>query len=219
MRKVMLAGMLALSLLSTGCLEFLLSPGIRGSGVEASDERQVSPFTGIDLKGSPDIMVTIGEPLSVEVTADDNLLEVIETRVADDTLFIGSKESYSSRIGVKIKIVVPSLEKVVITGSGDISVTGLNGGLFEARVSGSGDIDAGGAVDSVEAVVTGSGTVDLDGLEAHRGVARVTGSGDIYLNVDESLDATVTGSGDIRYRGGAEDVDTSVTGSGDIIGS
>jgi hypothetical protein len=210
--------MLVLVLSTAGCGLFSGFAGVKGSGVESTQERQVGPFTHIDLKGSSDVTVHIGEPLSLTVTTDDNLLDLIETTVVDGVLVIRSKESYSTRTGVDVDIVVPSIEGIEISGSGGISVENLDADTFDARISGSGDILVKGTAERIKAVVTGSGTIDLDRLEAHHATARVDGSGDISLFADESLDAVVAGSGDINYRGKPEDVRTDVRGSGDIRG-
>ncbi|MGZ3820533.1 MAG: GIN domain-containing protein, partial [Mucilaginibacter sp.] len=44
----------------------------------------------------------------------------------------------------------------------------------------------------------------------------VTGSGDASVNASSKVDASVSGSGDIKYTGGAKNVSSSKSGSGDI---
>jgi hypothetical protein len=54
---------------------------VEGSGVEASEQRDVEAFREIELDGSADVTVTIGGPPSVTVTTDDNLLERVTAEV------------------------------------------------------------------------------------------------------------------------------------------
>ncbi|MDH3245263.1 MAG: DUF2807 domain-containing protein, partial [Saprospiraceae bacterium] len=46
--------------------------------------------------------------------------------------------------------------------------------------------------------------------------ARISGSGDADLFVDRDLSASVSGSGDIRYKGGANHVTSKTSGSGRV---
>lgn len=218
LKRLLFIGLVIMLMSGTGCLDIFWG-GIRGSGVEATVKREVGHFDAVKLTGSPDVDIRISEPRSLSLTADDNILDLIETEVRDNTLFIGSKKSYSSRTGVEISIVVPELRGAWVTGSGDITVHGLDSPALETGVSGSGDISASGTVGEVDAVVTGSGSIDLSEVMAKQAEAMVTGSGDIEIYAEESLDATVTGSGDISYRGSPEKVNRKVTGSGSVKGS
>lgn len=216
MRSFAWIGVVLLAVAGTGCFDIVFG-GVQGSGTVESEQRDVGPFTRIDLTGSPDVDVRVGEPLEVIVETDDNLLPLIETRVEGDTLHVGSTKSYSTRKGVVIRVRVPSLESVSVQGSGDITATGVAGESFEAEVTGSGDIVARGTVRSVRATISGSGDIDLSDLRAEDAAVTVRGSGDIEVYATGELDASVVGSGDIRYRGDPSDVRREVTGSGDIV--
>jgi hypothetical protein len=217
----------------TGCALFLalmatsgchvsfngLGAGVQGSGVKVTDIRGVPEFTKVRVTNSANVIVQIGDEQTVEVEVDDNLVDLITTDVSSGEMTVSSDGSYSTSIGVTVRVTVPRLEAASISGSGDITVSGLAADTFEATIRGSGDITVVGTARRVEATVTGSGDIDLSQLNADTGAARVTGSGDISISVSEELKARVTGSGDIRYRGhsGSDPkVDESVTGSGDI---
>ncbi|MGA2174812.1 MAG: head GIN domain-containing protein [Verrucomicrobiota bacterium] len=189
---------------------------IHGSGISKTESRAVGSFSKIDLTGSPDVEVAVGPATSVAVTADDNILPVIETTVEGDTLKIGSKQSYNTSHGVNVKITVPELNGVSVSGSGDIHVTGLKAGDMEATVTGSGDVTLKGAADHLRAQITGSGDLQAGDLAAKDVRVNVTGSGDATVRATEQLEATVTGSGDVHYYGNPPQVRKNVTGSGDI---
>jgi hypothetical protein len=211
--KMICLPVLCLGLISLSACNFI---GIHGSGVAKTETRALASFSKIDLAGSPDVDVTVGPAASVVVTADDNILPIIETKVEGGTLRIGSKQSYNTSLGVKFKITLPALEGVSVSGSGDIHVAGLKAGELEAGVTGSGDITLGGAVDRLRAQITGSGELQAGDLGAKDVRVTVTGSGDAAVRATEQLDASVTGSGDVRYSGNPLKVKKNVTGSGDI---
>lgn len=216
MRKKVLATaalLAAILILLPGCI---INLGVEGSGNRTSEERDLEPFSEIYLAGSEEILVTVGEPQSVTVEADDNLIELVETLVKGDTLVIRTEKNYRSSKGIRVTITVPELDEVGVAGSGDMEISGLAASGFSVSVTGSGAVSVRGSAERVDATVTGSGDLRLFELEARRAEALVTGSGDIELRATESLDASVTGSGDIRYAGDPEQVRKSVTGSGDI---
>lgn len=189
-----------------------------GSGIEAAETRDLDAFSGLSLSGEADVVVTIGQPQSVSVRGDDNLLADVETDVDDDTLEISepSNTDLDPKVGIFIEITVPTLQEVDVSGAGDVSVEGLSGDLFRAEVSGAGNVEASGNVDRVEAEVSGAGDIRFGALVAREATADVSGAGDIQVHATESLAASVSGAGDITYTGDPPDLETDVSGAGDI---
>lgn len=189
---------------------------IKGSGDMKTETRDVAEFEKIKLSGSFDVYVQIGEPQSVKVTFDDNLLDIIMTEVHGRTLRIYSDESFSSRRDCRVEITVAKLEDVGVSGSGNVEIRDLNGGDFAVAVSGSGDIRAAGKVDELDISVSGSGDIDARDLEAVDAYVTVSGSGDVEVNASGELSARVSGSGDIAYYGTPDHISQRVSGSGSI---
>jgi hypothetical protein len=102
---------------------------------------------------------------------------------------------------------------VEVRGSGDLEIEDLEGESVEVQVSGSGDVSARGTAPDQSVTVRGSGSVDTFALESRSTQARVSGSGNVELWVTETLDVTISGSGDISYRGDAK-VTHDISGSG-----
>lgn len=213
---------LALITAATGCNVSINGNPLtatKGSGIAVTDIRDVAEFTRIKVTGSADVDVTFGDEPSLEVEVDDNLVESITTEVDDGELTIGSEGSYSTSLGVKVRITMLALESVSVSGSGSVNVDDLKGDSFEVSVSGSGDVKVDGKVTRVTANVAGSGDVDLTELQAVEVDASIAGSGDIDVTASEKVTASIAGSGDISYDGhsGAEPkVESQIVGSGDI---
>lgn len=163
--KMMLMPVLCFGLLNFGSCN---SNAVRGSGNAKTESRAVASFSKIDLTGAPDVEVTVGPATSVELTADDNLLPMIETTVSGETLKIGSKGSYSTSLGVKVKITVPSLDALAISGSGNVHVKGLKTGEMEVKIAGSGNITLTGGVDRLRVHILGSGECPGDRSRGQR---------------------------------------------------
>ncbi len=152
----------------------------------------------------------------MRVTTDDNLAEFIRTEVVGHELAISRTQPMSPRIRPGVEVTVPSLEVSSISGSGDAEISGIEGALFEARISGSGNITAAGRTERLDVAITASGDVDARELFADAVRVEISGSGDADVHASELIDIVTCGSGDATYRGNPSDVFENVTGSGDV---
>ena len=195
----------------------LSSPGIQGSGIEVSELRSVQPFQRVLLDGTSDVSITFGDTQSVTVTADDNLLSLVATKVMANELRVGTSGSYSTSVGIQIDIVVPRLIACELNGTGDINISGYTGEELELITDGIGNITCGGTVGIVHATTAGIGDIELAELVAREAYAITDGIGGIVVNATEKVDARINGIGNITIIGDPESVRTEVDGIGDII--
>src|SRR5689334_10034881 len=65
--------------------------GTVGSGRIATETREASGFSAIDLRGIGRVVVTVGEQEAVTIEAEDNILPRISTTVRDGTLVLQFK--------------------------------------------------------------------------------------------------------------------------------
>ncbi len=85
--------------------------------------------------------------------------------------------------------------------SGNVRSNVVGGLNVNAILSGSGRIDLSGDVHKADYTLTASGRIDALDLMAYDARTTSSGSGLIYVWATENLEATVSGSGDILYRG------------------
>ena len=191
---------------------------VDGSGVVVSETRSVSGFDSIELPGSADVDIKIGDGESVVVETDDNILPLIQTEVRGHTLVIRNKPLTNIRTqnGVQVTVTMKSLESLRIPGSGNVTITGLDGGSVALDISGSGNVIAQGTADSVDINLSGSGNILVGDLQARTVEVRIGGSGNVEVYASEALNASIPGSGSITYRGIPASVDKSISGSGSI---
>jgi Putative auto-transporter adhesin, head GIN domain len=212
-----------------------------GSGKTATETRSVGEFQAIKSAGSMNITVKQGAQTSVQVSADDNLLPLLETSVEGSgdsaTLLVRWKrgENIHHRSDVKINIVTPRLTLVSASGSGDIQVDGfqtpalqvavagsgnarldqLNTEDLGIRISGSGDVAGQGRAAKMKVSIAGSGSGKLTDLKSDDVSVSIAGSGDAAVNAQKTLSVSIAGSGDVVYTGDAM-VKSSVAGSGSV---
>ena len=200
-------------------LESSSNPADQGSGVQATQARDVAPFESVELAGSNNVVVRVGVKQSVVVKADDNLLDRVTTDVQAGTLVIANTPgSFTTKSPMSVEVGVPALDALTLSGSGNIVLTGVDAGSLEVALPGSGTLTGSGAATRLGVTVDGSGMVQLTQLVAQEVRAAVGGSGSVFVTATGSLDASVSGSGAIIYAGGPQEVARSVTGSGAITG-
>ena len=132
-----------------------------------TDSRPVAAFGSVDLAGSNNVVIRVGEKQSVQVYGDDNLIDRVTTNVDATMLVIGNKPgSYSTNSPMRVEVSVPSLSELTLSGSGTVLVSGVERPSFTVTISGSGVVRASGTTEQLDATVSGSGQAELGGLEA-----------------------------------------------------
>jgi Putative auto-transporter adhesin, head GIN domain len=191
---------------------------VRGSGTPASQLRNLPSFEALELAGSTELTVRIGDQ-AVVVEADDNLVGRVTTEVRAGTLVVGTDGSFTTSSPMRVDVTVPTLNALVLSGSGIMVVEDISAERLRVRVPGSGLLRANGTAELLDAGLSGSGDVQLENLVARDVVATLSGSGRLQVHATRSLDASVPGSGIIFYGGNPADVAKSVSGTGAILGS
>ena len=208
-----------------------------GNGNVRTETRNVGNFSGIKTSGSIDLEISSGEAYSVTVEDDENILPLVITKVENGTLNVYYKSNTSiSDDNAKVYIKAPSLDKIVSSGSANITITDVikNDRQIEISVSGSGDIKGGvdapkiyasiggsgnvsldGRTKDFDGKVSGSGNLDCGGLHSENADVSVSGSGNAHVFASVSLKAHASGSGDVYYSGnpGSPEIHTSGSGS------
>ncbi len=193
---------------------------IRGKGDIVSQERAVSNFSRIKIKGITDVTVVQGSSFRVTVSDYENLVNEIETSLSGEELTIGYKRDvWVTKGNSKATITMPSLKGVRVDGSGDFIIDGPFTGtpFFSLQINGSGNVNINNAVvDEADIHISGSGDVKNFGLQCKKATVKISGSGNAELTVSEFLDVRIDGSGDVYYKGNAS-VNTRINGSGKVV--
>ena len=103
-----------------------------------------------------------------------------------------------------------------VSGSGRVVLAAIIDGTADFGISGSGKIQASGSANMVKTRISGSGKVLAADLETNRCDIRISGSGDVEINVKNELDANISGSGSVSYRGNPKRVNSHASGSGKV---
>jgi hypothetical protein len=199
MRKLALLFLL-LPLVAAGCHHGRRAE-VKGSGKRVVQKRQISSFTSISTEGAFEIEVTCQKDPSLEVEGDDNLLEFVTADVRGNELRLSSSKSFSTSEPIRIKITVPNLEGLSVSGAGRIDIKDMKNQKFEIDSQGAPNIIVSGSTNTIDIDSSGAGRIDTQKLHASRAVVDSKGVSRIDLDVSDQLDVTVSGASSITYRG------------------
>lgn len=102
-----------------------------------------------------------------------------------------------------------------IGGSGSMDLD-IKGDVVNVEVSGSGKMGIKGYATTLEGVVSGSGSINAFNCPLEKAKIKVSGSGVAELNVTDTIEATVVGSGSVKHKGNTKNATKRVYGSGTV---
>ncbi len=207
----------ALALLAVGSVVTACS-ATAGSGQLATQSRQVSGFTSVELTGVGELSIDQTGTESLTVAAEDNLLPLLTSEVEGDTLILGKKPN--TRIvttkPITYTLTMKDITGLAVSGSGTINAPKLTTAALRIEISGSGVITTAGNVDDQSLEISGSGRYLADGLTSKTTTAEISGSGTGNVVASNALDVKISGSGTLTYSGNPQ-VTQTVSGSGRLI--
>lgn len=208
-----------------------------GSGNSTSEERKIANVDGVVMSFVGDLRITQGDEEKLVITADDNVLPLITTEVRDGVLTIGSKSSVGLQATTKLQydLTVRDLNslrltgagnasvdglktddlRLAITGAGNLSVQNLDASSLDVALNGLGSMEVSGDVARQEVSMTGAGSYSAGDLRSGAADVLIAGLGSATVWAVETLDATISGAGNIDYYGDPV-VTQEVTGLGNI---
>ncbi len=228
MKKFIL--LLSLAALFNSCV------GVKGNGNVESSTREVDSFTGIRASGIIKVIVKQGDVQSVNISADANILPLIETSVSRGVLTIRSKKGISSYEKLIVNVVVPKLESVNLSGAAGLSSQGkikssnmdleasgssdINIDLechdIEVELSGSANIDIKGSTDKLEVEASGASSLKAYSLQAKSAEVETSGASGVKISVEKKIKASASGASNISFKGNPKDVVQSTSGAASI---
>jgi hypothetical protein len=230
---IMLAAAAAL-LTSSSCKKVI------GEGDLQTETRNITDFSGVSASIGGKIYYKIDPVFKVEITAQRNILDVIQATRSNGHLLLKVKDGVRIRSNEEIivNISAPTADYFHVSGIGDLVVIGnINATDLDMSISGTGDLTMpaisvanklkaeisgtgninviAGSAKNEELRISGSGKLLLEAVTAENVEATISGSGDMKVNVSRSLDASISGSGSVYYHGNPI-ISASISGSGKV---
>ena len=170
-----------------------------GTGPIVTNNLDLSSFTKIENTGVANFYITYGNPQSVVLKAQQNIMDVMTYEVVNHILKVGVKDNVSieNHEEIRFDITIPEINRVELTGVGD----------FEF----SGDYQ-----DELTIILTGVGNVKAYDLEVGTCNITSTGVGICEVRVTDELNVSISGVGSVYYKG-EPTINSIITGVGQLV--
>lgn len=226
---IVFASGLALSILLLGAawvvggasLARMIQDG-RGEWAWTGDHRDNGPRTARTLAFDGDRILKIDAPVTLRFTRGDAARMTIEgpRRTIDRLRFQNGQlslrgHSWSHR-AIVVNITAPRIAGLEINGASDVELNGLDQPSLTIDARGAVDLDADGKVQTLTVSSHGAGDLDLEKLEARDATVRIAGVGDVDISASGTVDAAISGAGDIGLHRKPARLTSTINGVGSI---
>jgi hypothetical protein len=234
---------LILMLAFGGCRKENICDCLKSTGEIIKETRQLGEFERINLDNNINLIITQDSSYTAVIESGENLMSLIKTDVKDNCLYIKNDNvcnwvrSYKKEINVYLTL--KKLSYITNTGSGDITSTDtiFTNIIGIENVNGSGTINM--ILKSKESYffeilgpadfiikgksgynyiwASGYGKFDCSELSSSNSLTINNGTNNCFVNVSNNLDARITGTGNIYYKGNPKSIESDIKGDGRLI--
>ncbi|MFC2041908.1 head GIN domain-containing protein [Chloroflexota bacterium] len=241
--KKLIAAVLVVVLLTLGLVTSCTGIKVIGSGNVVSKTYGFSDFTGIKAENGMQVELTKSSIFSIEVVADDNVIEHIEVNKSGETLKIRPKGNAAFRdANLTVKVTMPDLYKLELSGGSHASVSGFNSshdlsvrlsggshlsksmipsdisaGNADFNLSGGSHVTLSGSADDLNINCSGGSQIDLEGFSVHTADIKLSGGSHATVNVGGTINVDLSGASKAYYVGSPTMGDIEVDWDSDLI--
>lgn len=228
-------GVLAILLIVFSSCWFI-GPSVKGNGNVTEEVRQVRDFDQIEVSRGMNAYITQGSPAKVVVIADENLHEVIETKVENGVLKIRVNENVRWAKEKKVMVTVEKLSGVETTSgsnawsqnqimserlelksnAGSNLTMEVNAKFLSVDCSSGANVKLSGLAKEAELETTSGANLKGQELKADQCKMRASSGGNVSSTVVEKLDAEASSGGNIVYYGEPASTDINSSSGGNI---
>ena len=207
-RRSLVAGVALLAGLAAACTEYHgipigPEPNTVGSGRFISESRPVQSVTRVVASAGLRVRVTPSAGASLDITAEDNILPLVDSTERDGTLTLSWKAGAGgiSAHGVEIRVGTSGLRGVDASSGSQIDVSGIAGNDFSVQLSGGAQWTGAGSVERLDLNASGGSRITAPTLTAQTVAAKLSGGSSAFVRVVRSLAATVSGGSLLEFLG------------------
>ncbi|BBB47942.1 head GIN domain-containing protein [Pelolinea submarina] len=223
MKKARITACLLLLLLLSSCGLPVRMIEVRGSGQAKMESRYITGIQSVDLNGIGKLVITQGNRESLEITADENFLEYIQSDVSGKNLYLGVRENVNlqptrdivyhltvkqlnavetSGLGsIEIKSLETDDLHINISGAGNINIADLAADKLDMEISGLGNVNIAGKVTEQNIGISGAGNYQADDLYSRSAKVKISGTGSAKIWAADTLTLDLSGMGNVDYYG------------------
>jgi hypothetical protein len=184
------------------------------TGPATSDRRQVGSFSSISASAGVEVHVAVGGAPSVTVTAGQNVLPKVITRVEGDRLEIHTSGTTQGRITVDVT--TPVLNAIDASSSASIVAAGVNAASFDANVSSQAKVELSGTTDVLTLDGSSQSSAKLGNLKARTVAVNLSSQARAEVRASEAVTGDVSSQAKLTVLGSPAQIDVSTSSQGSV---
>jgi len=190
----------------------------QGSGKIKSEQRSVPSFSKLSVDGIFNVQVEIGASGPITVSADDNLLKLISTKVSDDELSVTTTKSYCTQADMTLVVPAEKLTALKLSGSNTVAVTAAEAltNTLEITAGGTGAVSLQGSGPVLRVDAQDTAEVDAGGFLADEAEVVTSGAAVAKVRVKNRLSGKCTDASEIHYSGSPSVVSVETADAADL---
>jgi hypothetical protein len=234
---IIAAILIAVSVISAVLISRGWPGGLIGSGNLETEEYAFTDFTEVEIGTAFEFEIKQSSSYSINVTADDNVMDYIQISKDGQTLKIRLRRFLSfGSATLRASVTMPQLhgltasgashgtvsdfssnEDLDITVSGASRVTGdITAGNVEFGISGASTIQLEGSANDIDANVSGASHFNLDDFIVNNADVNFSGASSGTVNLNGRLDANLSGASNLWYIGEPTSTDINTSGGSTV---
>ena len=215
--------------------------GLIGSGNLETEAYDFTNFTEVEISSAFEFEIKQSGSYSINITADDNVMEYVQVSKDGQTLKIGLRTGLGIFLGpvsatLRASVTMPQLNSMTISGASrgtvsgfsstedlDITVSGasrVTGDIVAGNVgfgiSGASTIQLEGSANDIDANVSGASHFNLEAFTVHNADINFSGASSGTVNLNGRLDANVSGASRLWYMGEPTSTDINTSGASTV---
>jgi len=184
-----------------------------------TQDRSVATFDGIKVSGVFNVFFTQGEPQSVKIETDENLMDKITTEVNNGILELGTRGSINNPGKLIVYIFAKDLKSLSMGGASsfqttnklttsklNIEISGIakaalntDATIIKCDISGVGRLDLHGNGDQLTADISGTAKLVAPKFEVKDAKVEASGVASATVNATKSVSLDASGAANIKY--------------------
>ncbi len=196
--------------------------GVTGNGNVQTTQRTLNgSYDEIEVSHGLDVYLTQSDTESISVQADENLHDIIITKIEGNVLKIYADENINFSEAQKVMVNFKNISKIsaasgsdvystnifelesiqLVTSSGSDMTLDINAQSIDCSSSSGSDLKLSGTTTHLVAKASSGSDINASDLNAETSRVKASSGADIKVNTSRELYASASSGGDVRYRG------------------
>jgi hypothetical protein len=191
---------------------------VAGTGDVVSETRDLGEFDRVSIAAPIGVVIRTGEPGSVTLSGQANLLPLVQIANRDGQLIVSVPQpGFTAAEPPVLTVVSPVISSVAVSGGarGTLEVVG---DALRLDLSGAARLDGTGRLDTLDLVSSSDARLDLSELVTSDASISMSGGSAATLAVENRLSGTATGGATVTLAGQPAVVDVTVESGASVQG-